>query len=100
MGDIGEVTASTLSAHQDVLDMEAEGKRGLTDYTSMEADIDKLRAQSRNVNHSVSRSLGPRHTRGDAPAADSTYSFQSDGCSPFWDAVPPALIASMMYLVL
>lgn len=48
MGDVGEVTASTLSAHQDVIEMEAEGKRGLTDYSSLEADIDKLKAQARN----------------------------------------------------
>ncbi len=49
MGDVGEVTASTLSADQDVIDMQAEGKRGLTDYSSMEAEIDALTAQAAKV---------------------------------------------------
>jgi hypothetical protein len=49
MGDIGEVTASSLSAHQDVIDMEAEGKRGITDYTSLEADLDKWKTKALDV---------------------------------------------------
>lgn len=49
MGDIGEVTASTLSANQDALDMEAENKRGLTDYSKIEAEIDALKAQAAKV---------------------------------------------------
>lgn len=50
MGDIGEVTASSLSAHQDVIDMEAEGKRGITDYTSLEADLDKWKTKALDGN--------------------------------------------------
>ena len=49
MGDIGEVTASTLSAHQDIVDLEAEGKRGLTDYNKLEAEIEKLKLDACNV---------------------------------------------------
>lgn len=49
MGEVGEVTASTLSKDQDVIDMESEEKRGTTDYSKLEEQIAEHKASAQKA---------------------------------------------------
>ncbi len=50
MGEVGEVTATTLSKDQDMIDMEKEDKqRGTTDYSKLEEQIAQHKASAQQA---------------------------------------------------
>ena len=66
MGDVGEVTASTLVAAQDV--MEEDTRKGTTDYTKLEADIEGHKSAARKVLLTCHKSASQVWARLSAPA--------------------------------